>query len=230
MNRTTSLNAVLFDLDGTLIDTAVEFIIVVQAMREEYDLPLLNESRIRERVSDGSNEMVKLALEIEENHPKFADYTHRVVDQYREIAGSKCVPFRGILNFIRWLGKNKIKWGIATNKPRLYTNSILEKMTFNPFPDSVVCPEDITNPKPSPEALLLSCKLLKCNPNESVYIGDHSRDIEAGRRAGMYTIIANYGYISSTDDPNRWGANALAENALEFKNLLSSAFPYLKRL
>jgi len=229
MNRPRHLTAVLFDLDGTLIDTAVEFITVVRQIRERYGLPPLKDCQIRALVSEGATALVKLALEINENHPNFYEHKQNFLNLYGQIAGSKCKPFQGILNTIKWLNGEQIKWGIATNKPRNFTDSLLKKISFNPAPQCVVCPEDIKNPKPSPEALLLSCKKLKCKPNESVYIGDHFRDIEAGRRAGMYTIVANYGYIASTQNPKKWGANALAKNAMELKDLLVLAFPDLKR-
>jgi len=229
MKKPNTLKAVLFDLDGTLIDTIVEFIIVVQSIREEHGLPVLSESKIRDNVSNGANAMIKLALEIEEHHPQFSFHRKHFLDLYGDVAGKKCKPFNGITKSIKWLGEKKIKWGITTNKPRIYTNAILNKNIFNPKPDCVVCPEDIQNPKPSPEALLLSCEILGCNPEESVYIGDHSRDIEAGNRAGMYTIFANYGYISSRDRPERCDANAFAQDPEELKDLLIYAFPYLKR-
>ena len=230
MQEPKSLKAVLFDLDGTLIDTAVEFIVVVQSMRDKYGLPpTTSESKIRESVSDGANALIKLALEIDEFHPKFSFYRQTFLDIYKDLAGKKCKPYNGIKKSIKWLGEQKIKWGIATNKPRIYTDAILRENIFNPMPNCVICPEDIRNPKPSPEALLLACEILGCNPKETVYIGDHARDIEAGNTAGMYTIFANYGYISARDRCKKIDANAFAQDPKELKKLLTNAFPYCKR-
>ncbi len=228
MTYKSSFSAVFFDLDGTLIDTAVEFILVVQSIRAEQHLQPLKDSKIRERISDGASELVKLALEIEESDPDFDSHRGHFLALYSKIAGSKCAPFAGILNLIEWLGERKIKWGIATNKPRLYTNAIIEKINFKPMPGVVVCPEDISHPKPSPEALLYGCEKLRCEPNEAVYIGDNARDIAAGQNAGMYTIAAGYGYISAQDKPHTWGADALALNAQDLKRLLVSAVPYFQ--
>ncbi len=229
MRRQSSLKAVLFDLDGTLIDTAVEFIIIIQSMREEHGLAAVSETKIRENICDGANALIKLALEIDESHPKFSFYRQHFLDLYKKIAGSKCRPYNGIKRSIKWLGENEIKWGIATNKPRVYSNAILKKNTFSPMPDCVVCPEDIKNPKPSPDALLLGCEIIGCKPEESVYIGDHARDIQAGNSAGMYTIFANYGYVPARADLQRITANAFAQDPLELKKLLVCAFPDLKR-
>ncbi len=87
-------------------------------------------------------------------------------------------------------------------------------------PGSVVCPDDISNRKPHPESLYRNCRDLHCAPHEAIYVGDHLRDIEAGRRAGMYTIAAAYGYIEPGDDPLRWGANAQAQRSDDLLELI----------
>jgi phosphoglycolate phosphatase len=113
-----------------------------------------------------------------------------------------------------------IGWGICTNKPRAYTEPLLAQLDLQPQPGSVVCPEDVTDRKPHPESLYRNCRDLDCSPHEAIYVGDHLRDIEAGRRAGMYTIAAAYGYIEPGDNPGSWGADAQAGCSTELLGLI----------
>ena len=113
-----------------------------------------------------------------------------------------------------------IHWGISTNKPRAYTEPLLERIAIQPAPGSVVCPDDVSHRKPHPESLYLNCKQLACSPHEAIYVGDHLRDSEAGRRAGMYTIAAAYGYIEAHDDPASWHANTTAACSTDLHALI----------
>ena len=111
-------------------------------------------------------------------------------------------------------------WGIATNKPRQYTEPLLERLDIQPPPGSVVCPDDVTDRKPHPESLYLNCRELGCAPHQAIYVGDHQRDIDAGRNAGMYSVAAAYGYIVDGDDPATWGADALVERSEDLHSLI----------
>ena len=96
------------------------------------------------------------------------------------------------------------------------------RLDIQPAPGSVVCPDDVTDRKPHPETLYRNCRDLECSPHEAIYVGDHLRDIEAGRRAGMYTIAAAYGYIEPDDDPGSWGADARADRSTQLTGLIFS--------
>ncbi|MDP4790054.1 MAG: HAD-IA family hydrolase [Haliea sp.] len=106
------------------------------------------------------------------------------------------------------LAERGIAWGVSTNKPRAFAAPLMERLAIQPTLGSLVCPDDVRERKPHPEALLLNCAELGCKPEQAIYVGDHQRDIEAGRRAGMYTVAALYGYIEPNDDPSQWGADA----------------------
>ena len=114
---------------------------------------------------------------------------------------------------------------MATNKPRELTLPLLERLAIAPAAASVVCPEDVGRRKPDPESLLRNCRDIGCPPETAVYVGDHARDIEAGRRAGLYTIAAAYGYIEPGDDPGAWGADAVADSSEALADLLLQATP-----
>ena len=138
----------------------------------------------------------------------------------RDLLGSLARPYPGIGDLLERLQQSGIGWGIATNKPRQYTEPLLERLDIQPPPGSVVCPDDVTDRKPHPESLYLNCRELGCAPHQAIYVGDHQRDIEAGRRAGMYTVAAAYGYIEPDDDPNDWGADALAACSTHLPDLI----------
>ncbi len=117
-----------------------------------------------------------------------------------------------------------ISWGVSINKPSYLTLPLLEAIALAPAPSSVVCPDHVSQAKPHPEPLLLNCSQLDCNPVEMIYIGDHARDIEAGRNAGIYTIAAAYGYLQQGDDPGDWGADEIAGSGHELANLIATTF------
>ena len=204
------LKAVIFDLDGTLVDTADEFIPVVQTLRAEHGHDAMDPQRIRACVSNGARALVSLSLNISEDAPEFERKRLRLLELYSQVLGTMASPYPGITLLLEQLQDRSIVWGIATNKPRAYTEPLLARLNIQPPPGSVVCPDDITHRKPHPESLYRNCHDLNCAPHEAIYIGDHLRDIEAGRSAGMYTIAAAYGYIEEGDDPQNWGANAQA--------------------
>ena len=217
-----TLRAVIFDLDGTLIDTADEFVVVVQALRAEHGLVAMDPGRIRQSVSNGARALVALGLGLEEQDPSFENKRLRLLELYSEVLGSVAKPYPGIETLVAELERRGIAWGISTNKPRAYTEPLLERVAIRPAPGSVVCPDDVKERKPHPESLYLNCRQLNCAPHEAIYVGDHQRDIEAGRRAGMYTIAAAYGYIEPHDDPRQWGANARADTSTDLPDLILS--------
>ncbi len=190
-----NLKAVIFDLDGTLVDTADEFVPVVQGLRAEHGHDAMDPQRIRASVSNGARALVSLGLDINEDAPEFESKRLRLLELYSQVVGTMASPYPGIESLLARLQAKGIVWGISTNKPRAYTEPLLARLNIQPPPGSVVCPDDITNRKPHPESLYRNCHDLHCAPHEAIYIGDHLRDIEAGRRAGMYTIAAAYGYI-----------------------------------
>lgn len=214
------LRAVIFDLDGTLVDTADEFVPVVQQLRDEHDLPPMDPERIRASVSNGARALVALGLGMDEQDPVFESKRLRLLELYSDVLGSLARPYPGIPDLLRELRARGIAWGIATNKPRPYTEPLMTRLALEPAAASVVCPDDVAHRKPHPESLLRNCEDIGCSPAQAVYVGDHRRDIDAGRRAGMYTIAAAYGYIEPGDDPLDWGADATATSSTDLMSLV----------
>ncbi|GLS26991.1 HAD family hydrolase [Marinibactrum halimedae] len=205
--------AVLFDLDGTLMDTADDFVTVVNAMRLDYQQPPLDEQRIRATVSDGARALIKLAFTEDESGDEFQRLRQELLDRYLEQLKpgiTTSTYFSGIEILLSLLQAHQIQWGIVTNKPWLYTDALLKALNISA--PVVICPDHVSQTKPHPEPLFLACEKLRCIPEESIYVGDHIRDIEAGRAANMATVTAKWGYIKKEENVNLWEADAICES------------------
>lgn len=218
------MKAVLFDLDGTLFDTAPDFVVVLNRLREQEKLPPLADATIRQVVSNGARAMVHLGFGVDEGEPGFDDLRQRLLDLYLVHLAKHTVPFPGIEQLLNQLAEHNIAWGVVTNKPSAYTIPLLQAFAHLPTPGAIICPDDVTHRKPDPEPILLACSRIGCKPSEAVYVGDHERDIVAGRAAGMPTIACSYGYIDTDDDPASWNADHLIHDAAEIWPLLQKQF------
>ena len=214
------VKAVLFDLDGTLVDTAPDFLWALNAIQAERNLPALTEQQMRSSVSNGSAGLVEGALGIPQASPEFERTRHRLLNLYFEIIGRYAALYPGLDSLLEFFATRGIAWGISTNKPSLYTHALLDVMKLTHPPATVVCPDQVTNPKPHPEPLLLNAKHLGLQPNQVVFVGDHIRDIQAGRHAGMRTVAAAWGYIDTIEETQDWGATAICTQSEQLQSLL----------
>lgn len=220
-----TLAAVLFDLDGTLVDTAPDFIAVLNAMRQDHQLEPLAADTIRNTVSGGAREMVKLAFGGQPGEAKFdallTEFLHRYGEQV--FAGqSQSVLFPGFDSLLPTLERKNIPWGIVTNKPERFAKALLPGLNINPA--TLICPDHVSEPKPAPEALLLACQQLLVDPRQSVYLGDHHRDIIAGRNAEMKTIAVGWGYFDEPNPQETWQADYLVHTTEQLATLLPTIF------
>jgi len=215
----------VFDLDGTLIDTADEFVAVVGQLRQEHALPPMDPTVIRKAVSGGSGALVTLALDRHPHHNDYETLRDTFLDYYSNILGRVARPYPGLRELVRHLGSRGVPWGVATNKFRRFAEPLMNAMDFDPVCGCLVTPCDVAEAKPHPESILLSCTRLDARPENTVYIGDHKRDIDAGRAAGCYTIAATYGYIADDDDPDTWRADATANSSEELATMITRMLP-----
>ncbi len=209
------IRAVMFDLDGTLLDTAPDFVVVVNQLLAEQQRPSLAADAIRAGVSNGSKALIKIAFSIDETNTQFEPLRQRLLELYLAHIAVYTIPFPGINELLDKLADNNIAWGIATNKPATYTLPLMAALDIQPAPASVICPDHVARSKPDPESLFLASKLLGCAPDEIIYIGDHKRDIDCGKGAGSITIAAAYGYVDEGDDPANWNADYCVHHANE---------------
>ena len=232
------VKAVLFDLDGTLIDTAADFVRIIGKMSRENGWQTPSEIEIREQVSAGASAMVQLML----RHNQQTDFSEETLLEFRQqflddYEADICVDsrvFDTLEDVLSALEEKGVPWGIVTNKPRYLSELLLEKMQLDTRCAVLVCPDDVSRPKPDPEPMYAALEKLGIPRGAAasvIYVGDHIRDIEAGNAAGMPTILAAYGYIPPEDQNNlkKWGADYIAETPEQLNKLLLSSgkFDYL---
>ena len=203
-------DCVLFDLDGTLMDTAADFIAALNALAAEKHTTPPSEKAVRQTVSDGGRALVKLMFGITEEEPAFPALLQRLLDLYAvEVERSRAKLYPGMARLLTELDERGIPWGIVTNKPGVYASPLLSRFGLLDRCQALVCPEHVQKRKPDAEPILLACKLLQQQPQRTVYLGDHERDMQAARNAGAVAVAATYGYLSEAARPEKWPADFL---------------------
>ena len=198
---------ILFDLDGTLVDTAPDLGYALNLQRERHGLAPLAMDIIRPYASHGSKGLLGVGFNLTPEDAQFDAMRTEYLDLYDQVFARSPVLFEGIEELLQHLEQNNIPWGVVTNKPRRFSAPLLKAMALDNRAACLVCGDDAALPKPAPDTLFLACEQAKVNPNSCFYIGDAARDIEAGNAAGMRTVVALYGYIDETDQPATWGAD-----------------------
>lgn len=217
-----SVKAVLFDLDGTLVDTAPDFVDVVNLLRGQQHLPPLPYDTIRRQVSQGGRVLTELAYEMTQTDPAFEQHYQTLLSFYEKQLSKKSALFPLMDTLIDLLEAKQIAWGVVTNKPSLYTLPLLRDLKLQSRCSAIVCPDHVKNRKPDPEGLRLACSQIGCQPHQMIYVGDDKRDIDAGKAAGaLSTVAAGFGYIDEQDNPHHWGADFYAETVKDLLNWLS---------
>lgn len=210
-----TFQAVLWDLDGTLVDTAPDLCAVLTILLKRRRVPLLPYAVARNEVSNGAIGMLKAAFPTLTDTDDLEQLRLEFLDIYLEKICINSRIFRGLEGFISKLDDERIPWGIVTNKPHAMTVPLLKALAIDNRPACVISGDRLAHRKPHPAPLLLAAEELALKPARCVYIGDAPRDIEAGRAAGMATIAAAYGYIPMHDDPYGWGADVVVHRPLE---------------
>ena len=216
-----SIDFIVFDLDGTLLDTAKDFFIAVNELRSNYQLEPCEFDEVRSRVSEGAISLARYALNLNpDDEDKIEFHRQELLKIYSSCCLNETTPFEGITDLLKQINKAGLKWGIVTNKPQVFADKIVGHFFSSYEPACLICPEHVGERKPSPKGLLKSCELVRTEPNTSIYIGDHFIDIEAGKRANMRTIAAAYGYIPIGQSCSDWKADFLAETPSQIKNFI----------
>jgi len=215
-------NAVLFDLDGTLVDTAPDMVAVLQAMQNSHGLKPVDYHLGRAQVSNGAIGL--LGLGFPEIEVSFGDEMHHeYLERYAEMICEDSRVFAGIDSLLDLLDEAGCPWGVVTNKPESLTNPLLDALGLASRSACTVSGDSLPVRKPDPAPLLLACDMAGVDAYRSIYVGDAARDIEAGLRAGMATIAAGYGYITEDDDPREWGADIIAVDTEELAQIVLKA-------
>ena len=218
----TSIDCVLFDLDGTLIDTAPDFTLVVNKLLADHDRAPLSHEAIHLNVSNGARALVKNAFEIEETHDDFFDLLKRLLDLYFEQLNSTAATlYPGLDDLLMQLEAQNIPWGIVTNKPEKYSIRLLEKLHLSSRCSVLVCPDHVSETKPHPEPIFFALEKLGRHSERCVYIGDHIRDIQAAKNADVIAIAAAYGYLAEDAKVEEWYADFILQSSEETISLLN---------
>jgi N-acetyl-D-muramate 6-phosphate phosphatase len=217
------LRAILFDMDGTLLDSAPDFIAICQAMRAERELPPIADKLVRDQVSGGARAMVAETFAMDPEAEGFEALRLEFLERYQAHCAVLTRPFEGIEQLLADIEQAKLIWGVATNKPLRYAEPIMQQLGLAERSAVLVCPDHVSRSKPDPEMLLLACSRLGVQPGETLFIGDDERDIEAGRAAGCKTAAVTYGYIHPQDNPRNWGADVVVDHPTELRAVLDRA-------
>ena len=189
----------LFDLDGTLLDTAPEFLTCLNALLKKNKKNLVTFDFVRNRVSDGVGRLIQDSFIVDENHSEFEELRNDLLAEYhKNYLLSKTFP--GVDEFLYELSKKKIDWMIVTNKPKRFFEEICRKFEWHKYAMAMVSPEDVNGKrKPDPASLDAALAKTSIKKEQSIYIGDNWRDIEAANNSGIDSALALYGYIDRKD-------------------------------
>ncbi len=201
-----ALRAVLFDLDGTLLDTAPDLAGALNGLRARHRRAPLAYSLIRPVASHGSYALTKLGFDMAEDNPAFEPLRVALLEIYRDQIACATRPFEGVVEMLSALTQHQLQWGIVTNKPGWLTTPLLAQIDLGGIPGCVVSGDTLALRKPDPAPLLYAAATLGVAAAACIYVGDAERDVVAANRAGMRSLVACYGYLSATDHPQDWGA------------------------
>jgi 2-phosphoglycolate phosphatase len=216
-----AIRTVLFDLDGTLLDTAPDLTYALNQVLREESRSALSLAALRPLVSHGAKALIRYAFSLEPGDPGFEARRERLLEVYRANLARETRPFPGILEVLDILEARGLNWGVVTNKPSWLTEPLLAALALLDRAACVISGDTAEHAKPHPAPMLLACRQAGSQAFECLYIGDAQRDIEAGRNAGMRTLIAGFGYVPPDIDINVWNADGIIERPQEILEWLN---------
>ncbi len=217
------LSCVLFDLDGTLVDTAPDLILCLNKALSSYGFATAAADAIKPFISFGAAAMIDKILNRSISEELKSDILETMLDLYQNNIAERTVFFEGMSDTLDSIEAQGLKWGVVTNKLERFTHPLMDALELTNRASCIISGDTTANPKPHIEPMLAACKQAAVRPQECVYIGDASHDITAGKNAQMKTLAALYGYLKSGDTPAAWGADALIESPEQLAAWINSA-------
>lgn len=217
------VQAVLFDLDGTLIDSAPDLGAAADKMRTDRGLPSFPLSHYRHMAGAGARGMLGLAFDMRPEHPEYEQYKEEFFVNYENCMTERTGVFDGVPDMIQALVQRGLPWGVVTNKSERFSLPLTRAMTLFATAGTVVSGDTTPYAKPHPEPLYEAARRMGVDPKRCIYVGDDERDVVAGHAAGMFTVAATYGYLGSQADVASWKAHLEIEFPMKLLKSLASA-------
>jgi phosphoglycolate phosphatase len=217
-----NIQAVLFDLDGTLIDSAPDLGAAVDKMRVDRGMTSLPLAHYRHMAGAGARGMIALAFGYTPDHPDYEAMKEEFFRNYESCMTERTFAFEGVAQMIAALVAAKLPWGVVTNKSKRFAEPLTQAMPLFKSSAVLICGDTTPHAKPHPEPLLEAARRLGLDPSACIYVGDDERDIVAGHAAHMKTVAATYGYLGAQGDVEKWQAHAQIQSPSELAYLISS--------
>ena len=215
--------AVLFDLDGTLIDSAPDLGAAADKMRTDRGLPSLDYALYRPMAGSGARGMLEIAFGMGPEHPDYENFKEEFLSNYEKAMTVHSVIFDGVQDLLVHLQEMGLRWGVVTNKSQRFTLPLTSQIPLFASAQAIVSGDTTPHAKPHPEPLFEAARRMQLSPEQCWYVGDDERDIVAGKAAGMTTVAAHYGYLGSQAEVLSWGADHIIHSPLALAALLVQA-------
>jgi phosphoglycolate phosphatase len=211
-------DAVFFDLDGTLVDTAPDLAYALNQLLRSLGKPEVDYADFRPIASDGTPAFLKLGIGVTPDDVHYVDLAAKYLALYQTHCSEYSSLFNGMETVLTELENKNIPWGVITNKPEYLAQAVMTGLNLAERAVAIVGGDTTPHSKPHPAPMLHACELAKVTPAHCLYVGDAQRDIEAGQRVKMTTLAALYGYLKDTDSPETWQANGEIAQPKELLN------------
>jgi phosphoglycolate phosphatase len=211
---------VLFDLDGTLADTAPDLRFALNQQRLARGMPELPIETVRPHASSGARGLLRIGFGIEPGQNGYEALRDEFLDIYQENLARSSRLFPGVSVLLEQIELRGLRWGIVTNKAERFTFPLLRALTLIERAACVICGDTTSNPKPHPAPLLAAAEKLGVAPGHCIYVGDDERDVQAGHAAGMPVLVARYGYLGNGTPPEQWGADGFVDSPADVLDVL----------
>lgn len=222
MKPLSSIQSVLFDLDGTLLDTAHDLGAALNDLLQWHGMPTLSQDKIRPWAGRGSRGLIQLGFNIHDQDPRFAALSQQFMDLYADHVCRATQLFTGMEQVLTFLENNHISWGIVTNKPQRFTTPLIQHLQLHHRTTCAISGDSLEKRKPHPDPILHACQILQSDPKHCIYIGDTEIDMIASKAAGTFSLVALYGYIPHTETPSSWQADGFIRQPLDILDWIAT--------
>ena len=220
--RDMKLSCVLFDLDGTLVDTAPDLVACLNYALQQHGFSAVAAEYVKPHVSFGAIAMIQASVDVAVNDENRAEILTTMLNHYENNIARYSLFFDGMFDVLNFIETQNLSWGIVTNKHERFALPLIHALDLQHRAACVICGDTTPNPKPHPAPLFAACERIGVSVSECVYIGDAAHDILAGKNAKMHTLAATYGYLQPHDTPENWGANALIHSPQQLLSWLEN--------